>query len=311
MILNDDGDPEKVVVLSRDITDMVRDQQRVENIFAATAGLEGEDFFNVLVHRLAEALGVHSVFVSRVTSESRQRVRSLASWAGNSLQQAFEYEVTGCPCERVVLDGQTIVHGGGIRAVFPHMKIPGAAQAEGYIGTPLQGPDGRSIGLLVIHDDKPIVETARKEFLLRILAKRASLELLRLPAPSPAKEETEGEESGRKDMEARLRSAVEGLPFPVVMTDDQGMIMLVNSRLEDLCGMRENDLLGRRAWPLVLRSGPWRLLKEEYEDTVIRPDRSTVAVGVYAVPCRNSEGRISGTMGVLRIIHGPVSSDHG
>ena len=311
MILNEEGDPEKVVVLSRDITDMVHDQQRIENVFAATAGLDGEDFFNVLVHRLAEALGAHSVFVSRVTDESRQRVRSLASWAGNSLQQAFEYDVAGCPCERVVLDGQTVVQGKGIRTLYPHMKIPGAAHAEGYIGTPLQGPDGRSTGLLVIHDDKPIADTARKEFLLRVMAKRASLELLRLPQPPSAKEAGEGEESGRKDMEMRLRSALEGLPFPVVMTDEQGKILLVNSRLEDLCGIRVNDLLGRRAWPLVLRSGPWRLLKEEYEDTVIRPDRSKVAVGVFAVPCRNSEGRIAGTMGVLRILHDPVSTDHG
>jgi PAS domain S-box-containing protein len=311
VILNDEGDPEKVVVMSRDITDMVRDRQRIENLFAATASLDGEDFFNVLVHRLADVLGVHSVLVSRPAVGGKGRVQSLAYWAENHLQKAVEYDVAGSPCERVLFDGETIMQAEGVRGAFPKMNIPGSSQAEGYIGTPLQSPDGKGIGLLVIHDPKPITDAPRKEFILRIMAKRASLELLRMARLAAPEEGKKGEGSGWKEMEARYRSALEGLPFPVVMTDDQGMILLVNSRLEELCGMRENDLLGRRAWPLVLRGGPWSLLKEEYGEVVVRPDRSQLAVSVYAIPCRNSEGRIAGTLGILKLLQDPTTTDRG
>ncbi len=302
MILNEEGDPEKIVVISRDITDMVRERMRVENLFAATAGVGEAEFFPVMVHRLAEALGVRSVFVTMVTGDGGNRVRTLAVWAENRLQPEFEYDVQGSPCERVVLHGETVLHEKGVRAAFPDLSLPLAVRSEGYLGTPLQGPDGKVLGHLAAFDDTPIVEMARKEFLLRAIAQRASLELTRLLAPRAVREEAKEEGDAPSDMEARMRTGVEGLPFPVVMTNDLGMITLVNPHLEELCGMKAEDLIGRRAWPLILRGGPWHLLKEEYEDTVIRLDRTPVTVSVYAIPCRNSEGRISGTMGILRAL---------
>jgi PAS domain S-box-containing protein len=307
LILNEDGDPEKVVVISRDISDLVRDQQRVENLFAATAGLGGDDFFSVLVHRVAESLVVPFVLISQVQRNKGNRVRVLASWEANSLQQEFEYDVTGCPCERVLQDGETIVHAVGIRTIFPDMNIPGASRAEGYIGTPLQGPDGRVLGHLVIVDEKPIADASRKEFLLRTMAKRAALELQRVQVPAAVQAEGKREETRVSDMEMWLRAVVDGLPSPVLMTDEQGLIVLANPALEVLCGMKAKDLIGRRAWPLVLRGGPWRHQNVEYEDTIIRPDRSKVGVGVYAVPCRRSDGKTIGTVGVFRVIHDPSS----
>jgi PAS domain S-box-containing protein len=307
LILNEEGDPEKVVVISRDISDLVKDQQRVENLFAATAGLGGDDFFSVLVHRIAESLVVPTVLVSRLLPDKGNRVRVLASWEANSLQQEFEYDITGSPCERVLRHGETIVYAVGIRNLFPRMNIPGAARAEGYLGTPLQGSDGKVLGHLAIVDERPIVDAARKEFLLRTMAKRASLELQRMQGPLPAKAEAGGEEVRAGDMELRLRAVVECLPSPVLMTDEQGLIILANPALEALCGMKAGDLIGRRAWPLILRGGPWRHQNVEYEDTVIRPDRSKVGVGIFAVPCRQSDGRTIGTLGVFRVIHDPSS----
>jgi PAS domain S-box-containing protein len=187
------------------------------------------------------------------------------------------------------------------------MNIPGAARAEGYLGTPLQGSDGKVLGHLAIVDERPIVDAARKEFLLRTMAKRASLELQRMQGPLPAKAEAGGEEVRAGDMELRLRAVVECLPSPVLMTDEQGLIILANPALEALCGMKAGDLIGRRAWPLILRGGPWRHQNVEYEDTVIRPDRSKVGVGIFAVPCRQSDGRTIGTLGVFRVIHDPSS----
>jgi hypothetical protein len=41
------------------------------------------------------------------------------------------------------------------------------------------------------------------------------------------------------------------------MTDDRGMIQMVNPRLEVLARREAHELLGRRAWPLILNGGPW------------------------------------------------------
>jgi PAS domain-containing protein len=92
---------------------------------------------------------------------------------------------------------------------------------------------------------------------------------------------------------------MEGLPTPVVMTDEQGAIVFVTAGLERLAGREAQDLVGRRAWPLLLSGGPWHVLNEGYEDVVVRPDKTRISVSIFAVPCRDAGGRISGTLGVL------------
>jgi PAS domain S-box-containing protein len=179
------------------------------------------------------------------------------------------------------------------------MKALGAMHAESYLGVPIHSTEGKVLGHLFIIDDTPMADPARMELVLLLMARRASVELQRsTAAPVSAAAEKE-EEVELDDAYARMRSAIEGLPFPVVMTDENGIITLVNGKLEELSGRKPDDLLHRRAWPLILRGGPWQLLKEEYPDTVERPDRSAIQVSVFAIPCRNREGRISGTMGIL------------
>jgi PAS domain S-box-containing protein len=179
-------------------------------------------------------------------------------------------------------------------------------RVESYLGLPLQATDGTTLGHLFLADDMPMVNLERIEFVARVMARRASLELQRMtalasaPPPSPPRTEHAGEPGdAARDEEARLRSGMEGMPTAVVMTDEQGVVAFVNPRLEELAGRTAEDLVGRRAWPLLLSGGPWQVQNEEYTDAVVRPDKTRIAVSVYAIPCRDAGGRISGTLGVL------------
>jgi PAS domain S-box-containing protein len=291
-----DGDPEKVVVVSRDITPQVVMRQRFEHLIATTAGLTGQDFFDVLVHRLSEALGAGCGLASYMVDEGQKRVRSLAFWVGGTVRQALEYDAAQMPCERVIAGGETVVFANGVSSLFPKMSEIVGMPIESYVGSPLQDQDGVILGHLFVANKKPLDQPDRAEFIVRLMARRASVELQRASAaPAPPREERAED----KDLTARLRTAIEGLPMPVVMTNEGGTIVIVNGELEELVGIGATDLVGRRAWPLILRGGPWKLLKEEYSDLVVRPDKTSIPVSVYAIPCRNAEGRISGTMGIL------------
>lgn len=301
VIPNQDGDPDKVVVISRDVTTRVLETKLFENLIAATAGVTGQDFYSVLVHRLCDAVGMRCALASYVADEERKRVRSLAFWIDGAVHQTVEYDLAGTPCESVVTAGDVAIYVNGVGTRFPRISEILGGTIESYVGVPLKGFDGAILGHLFVVDSKPLQRKERTEYIVRVMARRASVELQRVltPLPAPTRgEKTESDEAMR-DLSARLRSAIEGFPMPILMTDEGGMIVLVNGTLEELVGMAANDLLGRRAWPLVLRNGPWKLLKEVYPDTVIRPDKSRITVSVFAVPCRNSEGRISGTMAVL------------
>jgi PAS domain S-box-containing protein len=301
IIPNQDGDPDKVVVISRDVTNRFIETKLFENMVAATAGVTGQDFYNVLVHRLCDAVGMRCALASYIADEDRKRVRSLAFWIDGALHQTVEYDIAQTPCEDVVAAGEVTVQTDGVGSRFPRIREILGGGVESYVGVPLKGFDNAILGHLFVADSKPLQRKERTEYIVRVMARRASVELQRALTPPPAPtrgEKAEGDEA-TKDLSARLRSAIEGFPMPILMTDEAGMIVLVNGTLEGLIGIAANDLLGRRAWPLVLRSGPWKLMKEEYPDTVIRADKSGIPVGVFAIPCRNSEGRISGAMAVL------------
>lgn len=299
IIADEAGKPQRVVVISRDVTDRTLEIQRFENLIAATADASGEKFFQMLVPHVSEALGVRVALVSQVIDESRTRIKSLAFWKDGSLQPSLEYDVQETPCERVVRGGQMIALRRGAESRFPKMNSVTSMHLESYLGVPINSSEGTVIGHLFIADDKPMVDESRKEFVLQVMARRASLELQRSMAPTaPRSAEKEGEVD-LGDACSRMRTAIDGLPFPVVMTDENGTITLANGKLAELSGRGPDDLLNRRAWPLILMGGPWKLLKEEYPDRVERPDRTAVPVNVFAIPCRNMEGRISGTLGIL------------
>lgn len=55
----------------------------------------------------------------------------------------------------------------------------------------------------------------------------------------------------RKRLEARFRAAIESAPSAMVMTDEQGLIVLVNTRTEELFGYDRREMLGRNVECLI------------------------------------------------------------
>lgn len=192
-----DGRVKRVIVFSRDVTASARSRQLYDALVASTAGASGEQFFTLLVQRLAEALDVPTVVVSKGLDPSRARVSALAFWSQGILQPPVEYAVAGTPCQEVLGSGVTTLVPSGLRKRFSEIPRVGMPDAEAYLGTPLPGPDGAPLGHLFLMDDKPLEDPQRAEFLLRVFAHRAALELLRMthrgepraqapPAPAPA-----------------------------------------------------------------------------------------------------------------------------
>lgn len=198
------GNPNRVIVFSRDITAKARARRLYDTLVASTAGVSGEPFFSILVQHLSEALNVSTVVVSGGLDAGRTRVSSLGFWAEGILQPSVEYAVSGTPCEDVLTRGTTVIITSGLRKQFAEIPRVGMPDAESYVGTPLPGLDGTPIGHLFVMDEKPLEDPQRVEFVLRVFAHRAALELLRMrmpveprqsspaprPQPAPAGDET-------------------------------------------------------------------------------------------------------------------------
>jgi len=257
-ILDASGRPERLLALSRDVTDLKRAeavlrnshdelermvQERTAKLTQAHADLErdfierkqaeatrsaivqgveaqtGERFFPSLVQHLAAALGVQYAFASEI-SEDRQRFRTLAVWGRGAFLANFEIPLAGTPCE-AVLNGEMAHHPAHLQACFP--EDPGLAdwQAESYGGVPLVDSAGHVVGHLAIIDDKPMPDGARALEIIRIFATRAGAELERLRA-----------EAALRDSEERLSRVLESAMDAIVTVDDEGRVVLFNNAAE-------------------------------------------------------------------------------
>src|SRR5271155_2644130 len=149
-------------------------------IVEGTAGSTGEEFFEDLVRHLTSAIGVPFAAISEFAGVST-RVRTLAFWARGQLQENFEYDLAGTPCEDV-MRGRLCQHAVGVKDRFPLAKPLVQLGVESYLGAPLLDREGNVLGLLAVFDDKPMPSLPRHLYVLRIFAARVAAVLERLRA---------------------------------------------------------------------------------------------------------------------------------
>jgi PAS domain S-box-containing protein len=164
--------------LETEITQRQQTETALQNIFAGTAAVTGEDFFPALVRHLAQALNVRYVLVTETVENSWQTLTLLAGWDGERLIEPGTLDICGKPCERVYDLGEPLCYIDDLAEHFPHPDIM-AMGAVSYFGVPLFDVDRRAIGSLCILDDKPLEDEARTRSIISIFAARAAAELQR------------------------------------------------------------------------------------------------------------------------------------
>ncbi len=180
-ILDAEGRPERLLAVSREVTEQKRAAEMLRAIVEGTASVTGRDFFSSLVRHLASALQVRHAFLTECPEGTQGRARMLAFWKGDGFGENIEYDVAPTPC-MAVLEGKTRHHPVNLQALFPDDKDLVDLAAESYLGVPLLDASGRVIGHLAVLDHKPMEEVSREVSLLSVFAARAGAELERLKA---------------------------------------------------------------------------------------------------------------------------------
>ena len=201
-ILDKDGQPEKLLVVSRDITELKQAEQALrqsheqleQQVAARTRDLAqtsmvlqeivegveskvGEQFFPSLVQQLATTLGVDYAYISEL-SEDGTKFRSKAGWGKGQPLPQFDVPLRG-PCE-TVLTRKCVHHPDELRALYPHVQLIQDIGVESYCGVPIVDSSERVVGHLAIMDSKPMPDHLRATSILGIFATRAAAEFERL-----------------------------------------------------------------------------------------------------------------------------------
>jgi PAS domain S-box-containing protein len=168
--------------VARDITSQKRTEEARRKLIECSR-LVGRSFFDAMVGALAEALQVRWVLLCDLDPAQPARARTLAAWSDGRRQDNFEYDLAGTPCANVVGE-QMCFYPTGVASLFPKDVLLTEMGAESYLGLPLRGADGRTLGLLAILNDKPLDEDLQPQETLELFAGRAAAELERLAASS-------------------------------------------------------------------------------------------------------------------------------
>ena len=216
--------------VARDVSERRRAEHALRSVMVATSAATGEQFFHTLAQHLAAALEVRYALVGELEGTAKDRIRTLAVWAGDRFVDDFAYALPGGPCQRLVEGGNLVSFPQRLRDRFPDGELPARLGADAYMGIPLLDTARRAMGVLVVMHDAPLRREPLAESLLRIFAVRAATEL----------------ERRRAERRLSLQSTVmESVANAVVITDRSGVIEWINPAFTQLTGYTEAEALGR------------------------------------------------------------------
>ena len=224
--------------MSQRVSEAESDAEVLLRLAEATAHALGVEFFASLVRHLSEALGAPYAFVAEFAG-SPSRVRSLAYWADGELQENFEYDLNGTPCEAVA-QGETCHHPRGVAEKFPKDGWLAEIGAESYLGVPLRDAAGAILGHVALMDTRPMPEEPRRLAIFRIFAARAAAELQRVRM-----------ERALAESERRFRDLFEEAPIGYVYEDTDTRFLSANRAFQKMLGLRPEEVSSTSGLSLV------------------------------------------------------------
>src|ERR1051326_2394721 len=178
-ILGAEGQPEKLVAASRDVTEGRRAQELLRAIIEGTASVTGRAFFRSLTQQVAEGLRVRFAFVAECLPNLR--ARPVAVWIDAKFGADLEYALPGTPCGEGA-QGRACHIPDRLPEIFPEDKGMIELGTVSYLGVPLLNSARNVIGHIVVFADRPMPADPLVLSVLETFAARSGAELERQQA---------------------------------------------------------------------------------------------------------------------------------
>jgi PAS domain S-box-containing protein len=215
-----------------DITERKRAEE-VRNFLAQTASpAPGKGFFPLLAEYLAKSLEMDFVCIDRLEGDGLT-ARTVAVWNNGKFEDNVTYALKDTPCGEVV-GKKVCCFPASVCQFFPKDDVLRDLRAESYIGVTLWNHAGQPIGLIAVIGQRPLVNRARAEAVLKLVSERAAGELERQDA-----------EQALKESEARLRGHVENSPLAVVEWNKDFLVTRWAGTAEQMFGYSAAETVGR------------------------------------------------------------------
>ncbi len=240
-----------ILSIARDISERRQAQQALQALVESTVGATGQECFDKIAAELCTWLGTGWAMVGELGAPDS--VKTLAVNQQGTRQDNFSYALPGTPCEEVINKG-FCAFSEQVRERFPGDGMLNGLDAEGYVGLPLRDRKGLVVGILAAVSLNKLRLPERAEEAMAIIGAKAASEIERLRAKTALRQALREAEDSREKLDALLQSVADGL----LVTDQQGRIILLNPAAEKLLGIRLAEALFQ---PLTLLTKNQALLQ--------------------------------------------------
>jgi len=222
-----------VIGIGHDITDRKRSEDAWQFVAQRGWSEDGEPFFPALVSYLGRTLQLDYVFIDKLDDDQPGMAETVALYALGEIAPNLRYALEDTPCQNVA-DRSACAYPQGIQQLFPRDRLLVEMQAESYVGVPLLDAAGRAIGLIAAMDRKPLCEPESVLGVLRLVAARATAELVRNRT-----------DQALQAREREFRSLAENSPDFIVRYDGQARALYANPAVLARLRVAPEFLLGR------------------------------------------------------------------
>ncbi len=257
-------DPHPVAVVAS-FTDITQRKKLDEAILKVSGNL-GEKFMDTLAMQLATILEADCTFIGQLQqpANGQEIIETQAICLDGVIIDKMVYSLSDTPCEMALKNG-VYVHEKAVTQHFPKSVWLIKNGLEGYVGIQVVDSKNKPVGLISVLYRKPVPDSRTAVAILQLFATRTAAELTRKQYEDALKntlddlekrvqERTqelnlanhllEMEVSYRKRAEDSIRAMLEAVPDAIILTNESGIIGLVNSQAEQLFGYNRTELLG-------------------------------------------------------------------
>ena len=205
-------------------------------LFQVMKGTEkdfGVNYIQSVTKALAKTLTVDFAFIGKLEGGSKKMAQTLSFWNKTKYKKPFKYALAGTPCEDIINKRQKLISK-NVSQLYPEDTGLVNLGVESYFGTPIYYSSGEPMGLIVVMDSKPMLESSASAYILNIFASRVGAEI----------EWAEAQKS-LAETDRKLRNVIDAIPHPIFYKDKKGRYEGINQAFMDAVKMDESNILGR------------------------------------------------------------------
>ncbi len=250
---DEEGKPLRSIGTVQDITERKRTEDAIKNIAAGVATQSSESFFELLLIQLSRTSDARYAFIGLLDDENRN-INSYVFCADGKITDNFSCHLNNTPCQKVIEQG-TYCCPTGIQSRFPGIEPLAEMGVDSYVGITLNNSNGRTIGIMVIMDSKPIDNTQQAIEILQIFSTRAAGELERI-------------ESERQLFETKQRLSlhIENTPLGVLELNTDFVFTTWNPAASRIFGFSEAEAIGKKPTDLIIHESFLPFVDEIWQD---------------------------------------------